>query len=537
MYHRVVAENEQEERRMKRIPRLALVLIAGLLTLSGLQLAPTVAQDNTLVMARAIDATGLDPQTQTAFASLRLLELIYEPLLMVDENLELAPALAESWEFSEDGTQLTFHLRQGVTFHDGSDFTSADVIASFERILDEATGSATRTNLLSIESMDAPDDYTVVLNLSIPDVPLLTALATTNAAILSSDVIASGDPTTDAIGTGPFKLDNWTPEQTTQLSANAEWWAGAPQIDGIEMRIIPDESTIMAALRAGEIDFALIEDPLIATLPTEGSDIVINRAPDISYQVLQLRAFDIPGPGTPVASPSAEVNPLSILEVRQAISCAIDRQEVVDTAALGEGTVTGPLTMPAYALPTDQLFCYTKDLDQAKALMEQAGYADGFPLTIIAGSGEPPTAVSIAENIQSQLAEINIDVTIEPLELSVYVDRWLAGDFDAAIARNGGRPDPYTMYARYFQEGAQFANVAGYIDDTLDDLMKRGQTEIDPEARKAIFDEFQTHITEVSPWVWLYNGFLYTGQQPYVEGFVPNPTGSLYGLGQVSLNR
>ncbi|MEZ4532048.1 MAG: ABC transporter substrate-binding protein [Thermomicrobiales bacterium] len=522
---------------MRRISRIAVFFIAGLLMVSGLQLAPTAAQDNTLVMARAADATGLDPHTQTAFASLRLLELIYEPLLTVDANLELVPVLAESWEFSEDGSQLTFHLREGVTFHDGSDFTSADVIASYERILDEATGSATRTNLLSIESMEAPDDHTVVLNLSIPDVPLLTALASTNAAILSSDVIASGDPTTDAIGTGPFKLDNWTPDQTTNLSANADWWAGAPKIDGIEMRIIPDESTIMAALRAGEIDFAMFNDPLIATLPTEGSEVVINRAPDIAYHVLQLRAFDIPGPGTPVASPSAEVHPLSILEVRQAISCAIDRQEVVDAAALGEGTVTGPLTMPSYALPTDQLFCYTKDLEKAKALMEQAGYADGFPLTIIAASAEPPTAITEAESIQSQLADINIDVTIEPLELSVYVDRWLAGDFDAAIALNGGRPDPYTMYARYFQDGAQFANVAGYIDDTLDQLMKQGQVELDPEARKEIFNQFQTHLAEVSPWIWLYTGYLYTGQQPYVVGFVPNPTGSLYSLGQVSLDR
>ncbi len=523
---------------MRRIPRLALVMLAGLLTLSGLQLAPTAAQDNTLVMARAADATGLDPHTQTAFASLRLLELIYEPLLMVDANLELQPVLAESWEFSEDGKQLTFHLREGVKFHDGSDFTSADVIASYERILDEATGSATRTNLLSITSMDAPDDNTVVLNLSIPDVPLLTALATTNAAILSSDVIATGDPTTDAIGTGPFKLDNWTPDQTTTLSANGDWWAGAPKIDGIEMRIIPDESTIMAALRAGEIDFAMFNDPLIATLPTDGSEVVINRASDIAYHALQLRAYDIPGPGTPVAaSPTTEDRPLSHLEVRQAISCAIDRQDVVDAAALGEGTVTGPLTSPAWALPTDQLFCYTKDLDKAKELMAQAGYADGFPLTIIAATNEPPTAITEAESIQAQLADINIDVTIEPLELSVYVDRWLAGDFDAAIALNGGRPDPYTMYARYFQNDAQFAHLTGYIDDTLDQLMKQGQVETDPVKRKEIFDQFQTHLTEMAPWIWLYTGYLYTGQQPYVEGFVPSPTGSLYSLGQVALNR
>lgn len=523
-----------------RISRLLYALAALLIVAGGVQLAPAQAQaSNTLVMARAIDATGIDPHTQTAFASLRLIELIYEPLLRTNENLELVPALAESWEFSEDGMQLTFHLRQGVTFHDGSDFTSADVIASYERILDEATGSATRTNLLSITGMEAPDDFTVVLSLSLPDVPLLTALSSFNASILSSDVIASGDPTTDAVGTGPFKLDNWTPEQTTELSANADWWGEGPNIDGIEIRIIPDESTIMAALRAGEIDFAMLNDPLIATLPTEGSDVVINRAPDIAYHVLQLRAHDIQAPvgeGTPEAVGDPD-GPLAVLEVRQAMSCAINRQEVIDSAALGEGTVTGPLTMPSFALPTDQLFCYQQDVEKAKELMATAGYADGFDLKVMVASAEPPTAILEAETIQAQLAEININVEIEPLELSVYVDRWLAGDFEAAIALNGGRADPYTMYARYWQNNAQFSHVAGYIDDTLDSLMKDGQVEIDPAARKAIFDQFQTHLAETSPWIWLYTGFLYTGQQSYVEGFIPDPTGSLYSLSQVTLNR
>lgn len=505
-----------------RLSRLASLLIVALMVASLARLEPANAQDNTLIMARAIDATGLDPHTQTAFASLRLTELIYEPLVQVNPEAEIVPALAESWEFSEDGMQLTFQLRQGVTFHDGSDFTAEDVIASLERILDEETGSANRTNLVSIESMDSPDDYTVVLNLALPDVPLVAALASANSAIMSSEIIETGDPTVDAIGTGPFVLEEWTPEETTILSANQNWWGEGPNIDGIEMRIIPDEPTIMAALRAQEIDFAMLEDPLVATLPTEGSDVTINRAPDISYHVLQLRAV---------------VEPLNILEVRQAISCAIDRQEVVDSAALGEGTVTGPLTMESFALPVEEFFCYEPDLELARSLMEEAGYADGFDLTIIAGEGEPPTAIAEAETIQAQLAEININVTIEPMELSVYVDRWLAGDFEAAIARNGGRIDPYTMYSRYWQTDAQFQNTAGYIDDTLDDLMRRGQTELDPEVRYEIFAEFQRHLTEMSPWIWLYNGYLYTGQQSYVEGYVSNPDGSLIGLAHVTLNR
>ena len=154
---------------------LNIVFLLLLLIMSG----SVFAQDNanTLIMARAVDATGLDPHTQTAFASLRLLELVYEPLVVTDSNLNLQPALATGWEFSDDGMTLTFTLREGVTFHDGSDFTADDVIASFNRILDEETASAARTNYLSIDSMEATDDYTVVFNLNTADVPLLSAMA------------------------------------------------------------------------------------------------------------------------------------------------------------------------------------------------------------------------------------------------------------------------------------------------------------------------------------------------------------------------
>ncbi|MCC6798974.1 MAG: ABC transporter substrate-binding protein [Anaerolineae bacterium] len=506
--------------RSAKLLTLSLIVLAALLFGA---LSPIAAQDggNILIMARAADSTGLDPHTQTAFASIRLLELVYEPLVMLDADLNLIPGLAESWEFSDDATQLTFTLRQGVKFHDGSDLTSEDVKASFERILDEATGAATRANLASIASIDTPDDYTVVLNLNTADVPLVGALTTVNAVILSSDVIASGDPTTDVVGTGPFKLDRWVPEEKTTLSANPDWWGEGPFVDGIEMRVIPDEASILAALRAGEIDFALLNDPLIATLLIGDPTIVLNRAPAIAYHVLQLNA----------ARP-----PLDILEVRQAISCAVDRQAVLDTAALGEGEVTGPLTIPAYKLPLDEFFCYEQDLDKARELMAQAG-VDGFKLKVIAANAEPPTALAEAQTIQAQLAEIGIEVEIEPLELSVYVDRWLAADFDAAVALNGGRPDPYTMYARYWVKGGNLSTVAGYGDDTLDQLMAAGRAATDPAERFEIFADFQRHIVEMAPWIWLYTDYEYTAQQPYVHGFVPMPTDSIYALSQVTLDK
>ena len=122
---------------------------------------------------------------------------------------------------------------------------------SYERILNEETGSAARTNYLSIVTMDAPDEHTVVFNLDKPDVPLLSAMSTMNAAILSSDVIANGDPAVDIIGTGPFALESWVADETTQLSTNESWWGGEIAISGIEIRIIPEETSIIAAMRAG----------------------------------------------------------------------------------------------------------------------------------------------------------------------------------------------------------------------------------------------------------------------------------------------
>ncbi|MFN8449051.1 MAG: ABC transporter substrate-binding protein [Anaerolineae bacterium] len=500
--------------------------ILFLIAVLALVALPTLAQDaptgNVLVMARAVDATGLDVHTQTAFASFRLLELIYEPLVELDPQLNVIPGLAESWEFSDDGLTLTFHLRQGVKFHDGSDFTSADVVATFNRILDEATGASARSNYTSIASIDAPDDFTVVFNLSQPDVPLLAAMATTNAGIAPSELVESGDFASTAIGTGPFKLESWTPDQTTVLSANTDWWGDGPNVDGIEIRIIPDETSILAALRAGTIDFAQLNDPLVATLLTDDANVQLERTPTLAYNVLQLRA---------------ERTPLDKLEVRQAISCAIDRQEVLDSAALGEGQVTGPVTSPAFALPNDELFCYTKDLDKARQLMEQAGLSEGFTLPMMAANAEPPTALSEAQSIQSQLADINITVEIEPLELGVYVDRWLAGDFDSAVALNSGFPDPFQTYVRYWMENSQFRNVAGYFDQTLNDLMAQGRAESDPDARYQIFADLQRRLTEESPWIWLYTGYSYAAHQPNVTGYVGYPTGSLISLAQVSIDR
>jgi peptide/nickel transport system substrate-binding protein len=473
----------------------------------------------TLRMAWSQDATGLDPHKQTAFSSLRLLELIYEPLVRLDNDLNVVPAIAASWEFAPDAKTLTFKLDPNAKFSTGEAVTPADVKASFERLLDEATGAAARSNFLSIESIDTPDDATVVFNLSTADVPILVAMATINAAIVPASEIEAGNVGNTAVGSGPFKLDSWEPNAKEVLSANENWAGGEMALDGIEISVLPDETAILASLRAGQTDFALLNDPLIATLVPNEANLQLNRVTGLAYNVLQL-------------NPSRA--PMDNLKVRQAMSCAINRQEIIDAALAGEGAVTGPLTMPAFAQDPSTLFCYEQDLEKAKALMAESG-VDGFTAKVIAATGEPPVAASEAQVLQAQLAEIGVNLEIELMELNVYVDRWLAGDFDMAVAQNGGRADPYPMYNRYFTKDGNLLKVSNFVDDTLDTLMKQGQAETDPAKRLEIFQQFETHLVEQAPWLWLSTGYSYTAQQKTVSGYEGSPTGTLYGLTKVSI--
>lgn len=499
-------------------------LISGLAFAAtlGVSFATSPASAATLRMAWSQDATGLDPHKQTAFSSIRLLELIYEPLVRLDKDLKIVPAIASSWEFSDGGKQLTFKLNPNAKFQDGKPVTPADVKASFERVLDEKTAAAARANFRSIASIETPDQTTVVFKLSQPDVPLLTAMASINAAIVPASEIAAGSVGTKALGSGPFKLEKWDPNSKEVLTANKDWAGGKVGVDGIDISVLPDETAILASLRTKQIDFALLNDPLVATLVPKETNLTLNRTPVLAYHVLQL---------------NASRKPMNELGVRQAISCAIDRQDVLDTASVGEGKVTGPLTAPGYTTDASQLFCYKRDVEKAKKLMADAGYADGFSATVIAANGEPATAASEAQVIQSQLAEIGVKLDIKMMELNVYVDAWLKGDFDMAVALNGGRADPYSMYNRYWTKAGNLQKVANYIDDTLDSQMQKGREETDPAKRKAIFANFEKHLVEMSPWVWLYTSYSYTAQQKNVQGFVPTPEGSLFGLSKVTVQQ
>lgn len=476
------------------------------------------AGGGTLVLARSGDIDNLDPHLATAFQTIEALELVYDTLFELDADLDVQPGLATDWEYSEDGTTLTITLREGVTFHDGDAFDSADVTASIERILDESTGAVVRTNLLSIAEVEAPDAQTVVLTLSEPDGTLPAALTSVNTAMVSDVALADGAVGTQPNGTGPFVFDDWAQGQQVTLSANPDYWGEGPYVDGVEIRVVPEESSILAGLRADEFHIGVLSDP--AVVEQVGDEITVERTLELGYFPFFL---------------NSERPPLDDPLVRQAMACAVDREQVIEAAVFGEGEPTGPFGDVAGAGVFDGLPCTETDPELATQLLTEAGYADGFSIETIVITGENNAALNVAQSLQAQLAAVGVDLELVPLETNVYVDRWLAADFDSALSANGASIDPHLTYAKYFTSTGNFQDVAKYSTPELDQLFAQGKAETDPEARGEIYAEISRLLLDASPWVWLYTGYRYQALQPEVTGFVPLPTGSLKSLRDVRI--
>ncbi|PZG15709.1 ABC transporter substrate-binding protein [Nonomuraea aridisoli] len=472
----------------------------------------------TLVVGVTSDPDTLFPWKATQFTTVNVLQNLYGTLTEFDKDLNVVPGLAESWQASEDGKTLTFKLRQGVTFADGSAFDSADVKASLEKIKDEKTAAVAAASLSSVESVEAPDPNTVVLELSGPDSALPANLATVNMAMLSSDDTEE-ELNAKPNGTGPFTLGKRVANQSLTLTRNDKYWNEKAKVASVEFRVIPDESSIVSAMQSGNVQLAVFNDPLVAQT-AQGGTVNVAKTPQLNYHVLQL---------------NAQRGDLKDVNVRLAIQCAIDRKQVLDTAALGEGEVVGPITAPAYKSDPNKRPCPTRDLAKAADYLAKAGKSGGVTVKTIVSQGEYATSVNEAQNLKAQLAEAKINLDLEVLESGAFVDRWVAADFDAAVALNGGRPEPDGSYARYFTSDGNLNKVAGYSSPKLDELFAEGKATTDQAARKAIYDQVAAELENNAPWIWLFSGYTYTATAANVQGFVPMASGSLQYLRTTSV--
>ncbi|HEY7032196.1 MAG TPA: ABC transporter substrate-binding protein [Thermomicrobiales bacterium] len=459
-----------------------------------------------LVIGKAQEAVGLDPALVTAASSFQIMAPVYQQLVAFDESGQAQPELAASWENPDDKT-FVFHLRDGVTFHNGNPLTAADVKYTFDRIIDPATNSPWLSQFDPVASIETPDDRTVRINLKQPYGPLLATLSSDYAAIVPQN---AGDLQATMVGTGPFSLAEWTRDTQTVLKANPSYWEqGLPHLASLTYRILPDEAARLAAIRTGEIGLTSLVSPAAVSLASRADGVQVVTQETTDYYLLGI---------------NCKRPPLDNVKVRQALSLAVDRKAVLDAVFFGEGSLTGPIvpTLGDWAIPVDQLPLYSRDVDQAKSLLAEANLADGFDLSILA-SPLYPEFINIALVLQSQLKDVGINVTLDQVEWGTFIDRWKSRDFATFVSYNGSGNDPDRAIYPAFHTGGS-VNAFQFSDPQVDQLLDEGRTTVDPARRHEVYHQAETLIVQGAPALFLFTRTAYFALRDTVQGFAPTAT-------------
>ena len=489
--------------------RLRVALIAaGVITALALTACSTGqrvdlggATRGNLIAAIAGEPDQLDPQKTSAYFSFEVLENVYDTLVEPDENLGMRPALAESWEVSPDQLTWTFHLRNGVTFHDGSAFTADDVVYSYRRIIDQQLPNAYRFS--AVTDITAPDPATVKITVKQPTPNLLVNIGGFKGmAIVQRKNVESGAIATHPVGTGPFAFQSAKSGDSITLTANKSYWGGAPPVSGVTFRFIPEASTALSALQAGEIDWT-------DSIPTQRVDelkgddsITLGVTPSNDYWYLTLNEAR---------------KPYDDVRVRRAIAYGVDRAAIVQATSYGTATAN-QLAIPQGSRWYSDYHGYTRDIDKAKGLLNQAG-VEGLTLDMMATS-EYPETVTAAQIIADNLSPLGINVKIRTVDFATWLDDANKGDFDMLMMGWLGNIDPDDFYYAQQHTGGK-SNAQHYSNPTVDALLDAGRTETNFEARKQDYAKAATIIADDASYIYLYNPSVIQAWSKRVSGYQP----------------
>ncbi len=438
-----------------------------------------------LVAAIAGEPDQLDPQKTSAYFSFEVLENVFDTLVAPDENLEMRPALAESWETSPDGLTWTFHLRDGVTWHDGSPFTADDVVYSYRRIMDEKLANVDKFS--AVTDVSAPDPSTVVISVKQPTPNLLTNLGGFKGmAIVQRKNVESGEIATHPVGTGPFSFESQKSGDSINLKANPDYWGGAPKVDGVTFRFISQPSTALSALQAGEVDWTdSVPTQRVDQLSSDDS-VNLSQIPSNDYWYLALNEAR---------------EPWSDPRVRQAIAYGIDRDAIVQSTSYGTA-VGNQLAIPEgnpWYTPYDT---YRYDIDKAKSLLAQAGAAPRSLDMLV--TSEYPETVTAAQVIADNLKPLGITVNIRTVDFATWLDEQNKGNFDMLMMGWLGNIDPDDFYyAQHHTDGS--SNAQKFSNPDVDRLLDAGRIETDRDKRKADYAQAATIIADQVSYIYLYN--------------------------------
>jgi peptide/nickel transport system substrate-binding protein len=518
--------NAVVHRSLSRRRFLALAASAGALSATGAWAQPRAPKaGGTLISAKTTEAPSLDPILEQALSRQRIDVLFYNRVVEWGFDGKIEPALAESWTTSPDGRTWTFNLRRGVKFHNGRELVAEDVKYTYERVLDPKIGSGGRGYLSAIDTIETPSSHTVRIVTKQPSASLLAGMAGGWSSIVPREVIEQkGDLRRTAVGTGPFVFQEWMPQSHLKMRKNPDYWdKGKPYVDAIELKVIPDEASIIAQLRTGNVHHALLEDNKNYLLVKDDKRLTAQRSPRLGFDMVNINHGR---------------KPFGDVRVRQALALAVDRQEVLQAAASGLGAVTGPLTpaMRPWALPIDAYKeWYTPNVERAKKLLADAGYPNGFKTTLKV-IPTFPTMVAGAQVIAAQWKKIGVDAQIIQEEYGVWIKAIIKPNFDFDLTMNAttGDADPDSLLYRRFHSVEKQWNNDG--DPDLDALLDQGRMALDPKKRKELYDRAQRLMVERATQIWTFSPDLIDVTQSYVQ-YQQHFTSNYYGMRTASIER
>jgi peptide/nickel transport system substrate-binding protein len=435
----------------------------------------------------------------------QVIRSFYDTLVEPDRSGVLVPALAASWEVSEDNLVWTFALRPDVSFHNGEPLTSEDVKATFGRLMSDDTASPKAGEFSAIEEIRTPDELTVVFELSRPAAPLLASMASGWGAILPASLIESGhDFATEPVGTGPFEFVEWVPDSRIVATKNENYWVpGVPTLTSVTINIIPENSVQIQGLLSGELDAIDSVNPQdLAMLEADNS---VEVQQDLSALVMVL------------AMNTARA-PLSDLTVRQAANAAIEKQAVMDVA-YGGGQIVGTfmdVTDPYYV---DYTGLYPYNPARAAQLLEDAGYDANEPL-VMALPEVYEAHVRAGEMYQEMLEDAGFNVELQLVDWSTWLnDVYRAGNYDFTVIGHTGKLDPHGRLDGYGVEG----NYVNWIDEEAASLIEEASRTVEFEQRKELYARVLEIMAREVPHAYVGTSYRYLGTRSNVEGVYQDP--------------
>jgi len=474
--------------------------------LSACTREPEIKNPNTITLAALADAKRLLPMLASDSGSSQVSGFIHNGLTKYDKNIRIQGDLAESWDISSDGLIITFHLRRGVQWHDGTEFTSADVLFTYETVTDPKTPTPYGSNYGPVKSVIATDRYTVRVVYNEPYAPALESwgMGIIPKRLLEGKDIGTSELNRQPVGTGPYRLTEWVTGQKIVLDAFDGYFEGRPNIDRVVIRIIPDTATSFLELKFGGIDIMNVTPPQFK-LQIDSDffrrSFATYRYPSFGYTYL---GYNLKHPL------------FSDIRIRQALAYAINKDELIAGVLMGLGTpCTGPFPRESWAYnPNVHDFPY--DPAKASAMLAELGWKknvqgmiekDGkpFAFTVITNQGND-ARLKTAQILKEQFKRVGIEMNIKVLEWQAMLNEFIDKRRFEAVLMGWGLsrdPDLYDIWHSSKTKEKEF-NFISYKNDEVDRLVLEGRSTFDIEKRKKIYHRLHEILAEEQPYAFLY---------------------------------